>query len=62
MTEPIDERSYILVSNMTKLRIAENVIRDLFPGEEYGIDEKRRTEVLMTLFNAINKLEKIIDD
>lgn len=55
------EHEYIEVGNLVQFRIADKVLRDVMPGDEYGVPEKLYKEILIKIGNMINHLSNVIE-
>ena len=50
------EREYIRATNRVKVTNALQIMRDVMPGDEYGISEVQKSEITRRLADAENRL------
>ncbi len=58
----MDETSYIITTNLTKLRIVDRVLRDCVPDGEFGIPQLDFIAVLNTIGMWTDNMQSRIDE
>ena len=58
------ETEYIFLSNLMRLRNAINILRNVMPGKEYGINQRSYKSAMKTLYNILDEVQKkeLIDE
>lgn len=52
------ESEYIIATNRVKVSAALTIVRDVLPGEDYGISQKDLSEIYIRLSDAEERLFK----
>lgn len=56
------EKEYIIATNRVKVSAALSLIRDTLGGDEYGVGDEERKDILKALCMIEEKLFAMIDD
>jgi hypothetical protein len=54
------EHDYIISTNLAKARIAMSVVRDMMPGDDYGLGAETHAEVLDIIIGWVDRLNNIV--
>ena len=55
------EREYIIATNRVKISIAKDVVRDVLPGELWGVSDKEMGDVMQILCEVEERLFGLIE-
>lgn len=56
------ETDHIRVGNLTKIRIAERIVRDVLPGTGLGITRTQHIDLVKLLAETTERMETAVDD
>ena len=55
------EDDYVVATNLTKMRIVDNILRSISPGEEFGISFQSHRRLVANVGDIVGEIEKILE-